>query len=148
MGAFWKALELLNLRTIKSSLLNKNAPLNSHSKYLTHTLKDSIFKQCWNCKSSQIKHLIWVFETPLLVFTYWDLLLFPFYWHGKAAILSGGMLFIYQFQVWSRDLIRHAVQPMLLIFFRFSFTAAHWLYMVWNMLTVKPLMYVIPNPKT
>ena len=29
-------------------------PLKFHTKYLTHVLKDTIFKQCWKFKSSQI----------------------------------------------------------------------------------------------
>ena len=60
--------ELLNLRALKISMLYKNHifqsmgkifcvefqryPLKFHTKYLTHTLKDMIFMQFWNFKSS------------------------------------------------------------------------------------------------
>ena len=35
-----------------------------NKKYLTHTLKDMIFKQHWNFQSSYIYELIRIFETP------------------------------------------------------------------------------------
>ena len=69
-GHFKKANELLNLRTLKFSHVNKmhifqcmvkifcvefqREPLKFHTKYLTHTLKDAIFIQRWNFKSSWI----------------------------------------------------------------------------------------------
>ena len=72
--------ELVNLGALKSSLLNKlhifqcmskifcveyqRVPLKFHTKYLTNTLKDTIFIQGWNFKSSQIYELICVFEMP------------------------------------------------------------------------------------
>ena len=67
-GRFKKAYELLNLRALKFSPLNKihifqcmgkifcvefqRYPLKFHTKYLTHTLKGTIFIQHWNFKSS------------------------------------------------------------------------------------------------
>ena len=69
-GRFKKAFELLNLRALKLSPVNKmqifqcmgkifcvefqREPLKFHTKYLTHTLKDAIFKQRWNFKRSWI----------------------------------------------------------------------------------------------
>ena len=69
-GRFKKAYELLNLRALKFSPVNKmhifqcmgkifwvefqRVPLKFHTKYLTHTLKDTIFIQHWNFKSSWI----------------------------------------------------------------------------------------------
>ena len=65
-GAFQN--ELLNLRALKFSPVNKmhifqcmgkifcvefqRVPLKFHTKYLTHTLKETIFMQHWNFKSS------------------------------------------------------------------------------------------------
>ena len=67
-GGFKKTYELLNLRALKISPVNKihifqcmgkifcvvfqRDPLKFHTKYLTHTLKDTIFIQHWNFKSS------------------------------------------------------------------------------------------------
>ena len=67
-GHFNTAYELLNLRALKFSYVNKicifqcmgkifcakfqRVPLKFHTKYLTHTLKDTFFIQCWNLKSS------------------------------------------------------------------------------------------------
>ena len=67
-GRFKKAYGLLNLRALKFSPLNKihifqcmgtifcvefqRYPLKFHTKYLTHTLKGTIFIQHWNFKSS------------------------------------------------------------------------------------------------
>ena len=39
-------------------------PLKFHTKYLTHTLKETIFIQYWKFRRSQIYELINVFETP------------------------------------------------------------------------------------
>ena len=44
----------------------QRGPLKFHTKYLTHTLKDAILIQPWHFKSSWIKELISVFETPPL----------------------------------------------------------------------------------
>ena len=68
LGRFKNTYELLNLRAFKFSLVNKihifqcmgkifcvefqRYPLKFHTKYLTHTLKDMIFIQHWNFKSS------------------------------------------------------------------------------------------------
>ena len=67
-GHFKKAHELLNLRVLKISILHKNpifqrmnkifcvefqrVPLKFHTKYLTHTLKDTDFIHKWRFKSS------------------------------------------------------------------------------------------------
>ena len=67
-GAFQNTYELLNLRALKFSHMKKihifqcmcqifcvefqRYPLKFHTKYLTHTLKDMIFIQRWNFKSS------------------------------------------------------------------------------------------------
>ena len=67
-GRFKNTYELLNLRALKFSPLNKihifqcmgkifcvefqRYPLKFHTKYLTHTLKGTIFIQHWNFKSS------------------------------------------------------------------------------------------------
>ena len=67
-GRFKNTYELLNLRALKYSPVNKihifqcmgeifcvefqRYPLKFHTKYLTHTLKDRIFIQHWNSKSS------------------------------------------------------------------------------------------------
>ena len=67
-GRFKNTYELLNLRALKFSYVNKihifqcmgkifcvefqRYPLKFHTKYLTHTLKDMIFMQFWNFKSS------------------------------------------------------------------------------------------------
>ena len=67
-GRFKNTFELLNLRALKFSLVNKihifqcmgkifcvefqRYPLKLHTKYLTHTLKNKIFIQHWNFKSS------------------------------------------------------------------------------------------------
>ena len=67
-GRFKKTYDLLNLRALKMSPVNKihifqcmgkifcvefqRDPLKFHTKYLTHTLKDTIFIQHWNFKSS------------------------------------------------------------------------------------------------
>ena len=67
-GCFKDTYELLNLRAIKFSPVNKihtfqcmgkifcvefqRVPLKFHRKYLTHTLKDAIFMHNWNFKSS------------------------------------------------------------------------------------------------
>ena len=67
-GRFKNTYELLNLRALKISPVNKihifqcmskifcvefqRYPLKFHTKYLTHTLKDTIFIQHWNFKSS------------------------------------------------------------------------------------------------
>ena len=67
-GRFKNAYELLTLRALKFSYVNKihifqcmgkifcvefqRYPLKFHTKYLTHTLKDMIFMQFWNFKSS------------------------------------------------------------------------------------------------
>ena len=67
-GRFKNTNELLNLRALKFSSVNKiqlfqcmgkifcvefqRYPLKFHTKYLTHTLKDTIFIQHWNFKSS------------------------------------------------------------------------------------------------
>ena len=67
-GGFKNTYELLNLRALKFSLVNKihifqcmgmifcvefqRYPLKFHSKYLTHTLEDMSFIQHWNFKSS------------------------------------------------------------------------------------------------
>ena len=69
-GHFKKAYQLLNLRALKFSRVNKmpvfqciskifcvefqREPLKFHTKYLTHTLEDTIFIQHWNSKSSWI----------------------------------------------------------------------------------------------
>ena len=67
-GRFKNTYELLNLRALKFQYVNKihifqcmgkifcvefqGYPLKFHTKYLTHTLKDMIFMQFWNFKSS------------------------------------------------------------------------------------------------
>ena len=67
-GRFKNTYELLNQRALKFSYVNKihifqcmgkifcvefqRYPLKFHTKYLTHTLKDMIFMQFWNFKSS------------------------------------------------------------------------------------------------
>ena len=67
-GCFKNTYELLNLRALKFSPVNEihifqcmgkivcvefqRAPLKFHTKYLAHTLKDTIFMQHWNFKSS------------------------------------------------------------------------------------------------
>ena len=67
VGRFKKTYELLNLRALHISPVNKmhifqcmgkifsvefhGEPLKLHTKCLTHTLKDMIFIQHWNCKS-------------------------------------------------------------------------------------------------
>ena len=67
-GRFKNPFELLNIRALKFSVVNKihifqcmgkifcvefqRVPLKFHTKYLTHTLKDMIFIQHWNFKSS------------------------------------------------------------------------------------------------
>ena len=67
-GRFKNAYELLTLRALKFSHVNKihifqcmgkifcmefqRYPLKFHTKYLTHTLKDMIFMQFWSFKSS------------------------------------------------------------------------------------------------
>ena len=67
-GCFKNTYDLLNLRALKFSPVNKIhifqcmgkifcvefqwVPLKFHTKYLTHTLKDTIFMQNWNFKSS------------------------------------------------------------------------------------------------
>ena len=67
-GRFKNAYELLNLRTLKISMLYKShifqcmgkifcvefqrVPLKFHTKYLTHTLKDVDFIHIWKFKSS------------------------------------------------------------------------------------------------
>ena len=67
-GRFKKTYELFNLRALKISPVNKihifqcmgkifcvefqRYPLKFHTKYLTYTLKDTIFIQHWNFKSS------------------------------------------------------------------------------------------------
>ena len=67
-GRFKNTYELLNLRALKFQYVNKihifqcmgkifcvefqRYPLKFHTKYLTHTLKDMIFMQFWNLKSS------------------------------------------------------------------------------------------------
>ena len=67
-GRFKNAYELLTLRALKISMFHKRFtfqcmgkifcvefqryPLKFHTKYLTHTLKDTIFIQHWNFKSS------------------------------------------------------------------------------------------------
>ena len=67
-GRFKNTYELLNLRALKFSPMNKicifqcmgiifcvafqRYSLKFHTKYLTHTLKDVTFKQHWNFKSS------------------------------------------------------------------------------------------------
>ena len=67
-GRFKNTYELLNQRALKFSYENKihifqcmgkifcvefqRYPLKFHTKYLTHTLKDMIFMQFWNFKSS------------------------------------------------------------------------------------------------
>ena len=67
-GRFKNTYELLNLRALKFSYVNKihifqcmgmifcvefqRYPLKFHTKYLTHTLKDMIFMQFWNFKTS------------------------------------------------------------------------------------------------
>ena len=69
-GRFKKVYELLNLRALKFLPVNKmhifqcmdkifcvefqREPLKFHTKYLSHTLKDAIFIQHWNFKSSWI----------------------------------------------------------------------------------------------
>ena len=77
---FKKAYKILNLRALKFSPVNKmhifqcmgkifcvefqRFPLKFHTKYLTHTLKYTIFIRHWNFKSSWIEELISVFEMP------------------------------------------------------------------------------------
>ena len=67
-GRFKNTYELLNLTALKISPVNtihifqcmgkifcvefQRYPLKFHTKYLTHTLKDTIFIQHWNFKSS------------------------------------------------------------------------------------------------
>ena len=67
-GRFKNTYELLNQRALKISPVNKihifqcmgkifcvefqRHPLKFHTKYLSHTLKDTIFIQHWNFKSS------------------------------------------------------------------------------------------------
>ena len=79
-GHFKTTYELLNIRALKISMLYKGRifqcmgkifcmefqkyPLKFHTKYLTHTLKDVDFIHRWKLKSSSIKELISVFETP------------------------------------------------------------------------------------
>ena len=77
-GHFKNTCKIVNLEVLKSSLLNKlhifqrmgkifcvefqRVPLKFHIKYLTHTLnhtlKDTIFIQWWNFKSSQTCKLV------------------------------------------------------------------------------------------
>ena len=82
-GRFKNVHKLVNLGDIKSSLLNKlhifqcmgkiffvefqRVPLKFHTKYLTHTLKDTIFIQWWKFNSSQIYKHVCVFEMPLCI---------------------------------------------------------------------------------
>ena len=79
-GYFKNTYEFINLWALKFSLLKhlhifqcmgkifdvefQSCPLKFHIKYLTHTLKDEIFIQCWKFVSSQIYALIHVFEMP------------------------------------------------------------------------------------
>ena len=81
--AIWVAFQkhkLVNLGALKFSLVNKlhifqcmgkifcvefqSFPLKSHTKHLTHTLKETIFIQYWKWRSSQIYALGNVFEMP------------------------------------------------------------------------------------
>ena len=77
-GHFQKAYELIYLEALRFALFNKlhifqcigkilwvefqRVPLKFHTKYLTHTLKDEIFIQCWRFKSSYIWGLAHVFK--------------------------------------------------------------------------------------
>ena len=79
-GHFKKAYELVNLRALKSSLLNKlhifqcmckifcvefqRVPLKFHTKYLTYTLKDTIFIQCSTFKIALRFTSLYVFLNP------------------------------------------------------------------------------------
>ena len=70
--------ELVLLGAIQSSILHKlhifqcigkifcvellRCPLKFHTKYLTHTLQDTISIQCWQFRSSQIYELVRVFD--------------------------------------------------------------------------------------
>ena len=76
-GHLKNAAEVMNLGAFKSSLLKKLhifqymgktfwvefqwVPLKFHIKYLTHTLKDMIFIQCWKFKSSLRSTNLYVF---------------------------------------------------------------------------------------
>ena len=82
-GRFKNTYELVKLGALKSSLLNKlhifqcmgeifcvefqRVPLKFHTRYLTHTLKDTILTLCWKFKRSQIYELVCLFETPPLI---------------------------------------------------------------------------------
>ena len=77
-GCFKNAYELLNLGALKSSLLNKPSifqcmgdifcvgfqriHLKFNTNYITFTLKDMIFIQCWKYRSSRIYKLVCIFE--------------------------------------------------------------------------------------
>ena len=81
-GAFQKhsRASVANLGVLKFSLVNKlhifysinkifcvefqRVYLKFHTKYLTHTLKDTIFIQCWKLKSCRVDELVCIFETP------------------------------------------------------------------------------------
>ena len=78
-GRFENTYELVNLGARQFIFINKLrifqcmgkifcvefqwGPLRFHKKYLTHTLKKTIFIQYWKFKSSQIYELVNVFET-------------------------------------------------------------------------------------
>ena len=78
-GAFQNTYELVNLGALKFSLINKlhifqcmikifcmefqREPSKFHTKYLTHTLKETIFIQYWKFRSSYIYEVVNIFET-------------------------------------------------------------------------------------
>ena len=79
-GHFKHTYKLVNLGACKFSLVKKlhifqcmgkifwvefqRKPLKFHTKYLTHTLNETIYFQCWKFRSSKIYELINVFEMP------------------------------------------------------------------------------------
>ena len=79
-GRFKNVYELLNLIALKLSSVYKirivqcigeifcvefqRVPLKFQTKYLTHTLKDTIFIQCWHFKSSLVLRAHTCFWTP------------------------------------------------------------------------------------
>ena len=92
-GLFKNVYELVNLGALKSSLFNKlyisfniwvkcivwNFKAyfsNPKSKYLTHTLKDTIFMQYWKFKRSQIYELVCAFNMPPNPLWYYEYITF------------------------------------------------------------------------
>ena len=76
-GRFKNVCKLVKPLPLKSALLNKlhifwymgkifcvEFPLKFHTKYLAHTLKDTIFSQCWRYPSPQTSELVWIYFDP------------------------------------------------------------------------------------